>query len=82
VKPSEKLVMTAVGPIPVVPIGEAGAGLFKCKVCGVDCPITPADRSGAYCPKHCPDHDYQYQRGEGHRCVTCHAPAPEDWFDE
>lgn len=35
---------------------------FKCKVCGVECDVAPADNSGAICPDHCEDHDYIYDR--------------------
>lgn len=78
---SEKLVMTAVGPIACVPV-DPNTDFFKCKVCGVQCAIAPSDGSGAVCPEHCQDHHYQYQRGDGHRCVTCFATPPEDYFYE
>lgn len=51
---------------------------FACKVCGVECPIAPADGSGAACEAHCPDHDYEYQRGEGHHCIHCFKERPND----
>jgi hypothetical protein len=53
---------------------------FRCKVCGVDCDVAPSDGSGAICPAHCEDHDYEYERGEGHRCKHCNAEPPDDWF--
>lgn len=65
---------------------ECGLGLpkpevnFACKVCGVQCPISPADGSGAICEKHCRNHSYYYEPGEGHRCETCFAEPPDDWF--
>ena len=54
--------------------------IFKCAVCGTTCDGAPPE-GPAYCPEHCPDHDYRYERGEGHRCVTCGADRPLDWFD-
>ena len=77
----EKVVMTAVGPIPCVPVGQVGADLFKCRVCGVDCPIAPAGGQ-AVCADHCEDHEYVYEGSDGHRCKHCFAFRPEDWNDE
>jgi hypothetical protein len=54
---------------------------FLCKVCGVECSVAPADGSGSICPDHCEDHDYVYDRYEGHRCRHCDAEPPDDWFD-
>ena len=48
---------------------------------GEQAAVAPADGGPAFCEQHCPDHDYQYQRAEGHRCVTCFAEPPPDWFD-
>lgn len=58
-----------------------GCAIFACSVCGEQAAAAPADGGPAFCEQHCPDHDYQYQRGEGHRCVTCFAEPPPDWFD-
>jgi hypothetical protein len=55
---------------------------FKCKVCGVECAVAPADNSGAICPDHCEDHDYEYERGEGHHCKHCFAEPPSDYFED
>jgi len=54
---------------------------FKCTVCGVECPIAPADGSGAVCEEHCPDHIYIHMGSDGTRCRTCFAEAPEDWYE-
>lgn len=55
--------------------------IFTCSVCGAATSIAPKD-GPAFCEAHCPDHDYQYERGEGHRCVKCNAEPPLDWHDE
>lgn len=55
---------------------------FSCKACGVQCTIAPADGSGAICPEHCEDHEYEYERGDGHHCRHCHAEPPHDWYIE
>lgn len=56
---------------------------FACRVCGVECPISPADGSGAVCEAHCPDHQFVYQgAGDGHRCRVCFAYPPYDHFDD
>lgn len=55
--------------------------MFACKVCGVECTVSPGPGQ-AVCEAHCEDHDYGYERGEGHRCKHCHAEPPHDWFDE
>lgn len=57
-----------------------GCAIFKCSVCGEICDGAPAEGL-TLCPAHCPDHDYVYGRGEGHRCRTCGAPPPDDWYD-
>lgn len=54
---------------------------YNCRVCGVECPISDPV-NGAVCEAHCPDHDYIYERGEGHRCKHCFAPPPADWYNE
>lgn len=73
-------VMTAIGPIDCTLAAGADPSIFNCRVCGVPCPITPADGSGAICAEHCEDHDYEYVRGEGGKhCRHCYAPEPEDW---
>jgi hypothetical protein len=54
--------------------------LYGCKVCGVICAVSPGPGE-AVCEKHCEDHDYQYEPGEGRHCVHCWAQPPDDWFD-
>ena len=75
---AELRVMTPIGPVPAVPIGDSP----KCRVCGDPVTIVKAGETDGFCEKHCPDHIYEYVRGEGHRCTTCHAQPPEDYFDE
>jgi hypothetical protein len=55
---------------------------FRCRVCGGECLIAPADGSPGICPDHCEDHDYVYEPGEGKRCVHCFAQPPADWYDD
>jgi hypothetical protein len=54
--------------------------LFRCSVCRVLCETSPAS-GPTFCPDHCPDHDYGHERGIGHRCRTCGAAPPADWYD-
>jgi hypothetical protein len=54
---------------------------FKCGVCGGDAIIEPPD-GPAICPNCCEDHDYVYERGEGHRCAHCFAEPPCDWYED
>ena len=65
--------------------GTAGhnhyCAIFECHVCGTICDSAPVDRP-AVCALHCPDHDYRYERGEGHRCINCGSPPPDDWFSD
>lgn len=55
---------------------------FFCRVCGEPTVIAPADGSPGVCEDCCEDHDYRYERGEGHRCTHCFGAPPEDHFDE
>jgi hypothetical protein len=55
---------------------------FKCKVCGIECPIAPDLPDRAVCEEHCEDHDYEYIRGERrHACKHCDKERPYDWCD-
>lgn len=63
-----------------VDIHQHGCAVFACSICGEQCPISPVD-GPTFCEKHCPDHQYYYEPGEGHRCDTCFAEPPADWFD-
>lgn len=61
-------------------IYPSGRVIFTCALC--DAPTEVAPESGpAYCHAHCPDHDYRYERGGGHLCVTCNQQAPDDWYE-
>lgn len=53
---------------------------FSCIFCGAPCDLAPADGSGAICPAHCEDHDFQYDPMVGCRhCIHCGMPLPHDW---
>lgn len=53
----------------------------KCWVCRVPADVYPANPfKRAYCPEHCPEHDYIHERGEGWRCKICAEPAPHDFW--
>lgn len=54
---------------------------FHCRECGVETPSAPADGSKGYCQNCCPDHDFVYERGVGHRCKICDCEPPLDWLD-
>lgn len=63
-------------------IHSHGCAIFKCGVCGEGAYVAPQGDEPTYCTKCCPDHQYEYERGEGRRCVTCHAEPPDDWYAE
>lgn len=45
---------------------------FRCRVCGIECDVAPDPPERAVCPEHCPDHKFQYDRGERRTyCVIC-----------
>lgn len=58
-----------------------GCAIFKCSVCGEQCTVAPQD-GPAFCEQHCPEHDYQYEPGEGPRCVICFAEPPADYYED
>lgn len=63
-------------------VGHAhNCALFTCAGCGGPTSIGPGDDGPAYCADCCPDHNYEYERGVGHRCQSCDAEPPIDWFD-
>lgn len=74
-------IMTEIGLMDCVPAVE-GSDIFKCRVCDAECTIAPQLPERAVCQEHCEDHQYKYERGEGHRCIHCFASPPSDWFDE
>lgn len=53
--------------------------IFKCGNCGGAAVLSPPVGETC-CENCCPDHQYEYDRFEGHRCKTCHAEPPLDWF--
>jgi hypothetical protein len=62
--------------------GERDNPEFACKVCGVQCDVAPADGSGAICPEHCEDHEYEHDSMRGGKfCKHCDAPIPDDFYD-
>lgn len=72
-------VMTEIGLVDCTPAVGADPSIFKCHVCGAECPIAPQLPARAVCEEHCPDHDYQHQGSDGKRCVHCFAEEPLDW---
>lgn len=51
-----------------------------CCVCGA-LPNVYKDDAPAFCPDHCPEHEYQYDRDfREWRCTTCDHPAPPDHY--
>lgn len=60
----------------------------SCRVCGSSSDVICYDPRGlwafswrtTYCPAHCPDHDFSYQRDiRGWACDICGEPAPPDY---
>jgi hypothetical protein len=62
--------------------------MSRCRVCGSREDVICYDprelwaffSRKTYCPDHCPDHDYIYDRYEGHYCGTCGKHPEEDWY--
>lgn len=73
--------MTEIGLVDCVPVDPNGDN-FKCRVCGVECPIAPQLPERPVCEEHCEDHHFEHMGSDGTRCVHCFAPCPIDWFDE
>ena len=59
-----------------------GCAIFKCGTCGEQAYVAPPGDGPTYCTKCCPDHEYEYERGVGRRCVTCFAEPPADWYQQ
>lgn len=62
----------------------------RCRSCGGSRDVLCYDSRGlwaffwrkTYCPQHCPDHDFEYQRDMGEwACDVCGEPAPFDYHD-
>lgn len=63
--------------------------MSRCRVCGGRKDVVCFDPRGlwafpirkTYCPQHCPDHDFAYQR-DHHEwgCEICGEPAPHDFW--
>lgn len=62
----------------------------RCRVCGSGKDVLMYDSRSllyyfvrkTYCPEHCPDHDYVYDRYEGHYCNNCGQSPDPDWYAE
>lgn len=54
---------------------------FHCRECRAPTHIAAADGSALWCSECCPEHEYEYERSEGHRCIHCHAEPPDDWYE-
>lgn len=61
----------------------------RCRVCGSSKDVICYDPRGlwafpfrnTYCPVHCPDHDFAYQRDHCEwGCEICGEPAPHDFW--
>lgn len=63
--------------------------MSRCRMCGESRDVIAYDPRGlwaffrrkTYCPKHCPDHDFAYQR-DMHEwgCNICGEPPPADFW--
>jgi len=61
--------------------------MSRCRVCGSSKDVISYDPRGAWaylfrktwCPEHCPDHDYVYDRYEGHYCDKCGQQPDDQW---
>lgn len=65
--------------------------MARCRVCGSDDEVLCFDPRGlwayfhrnTYCPKHCPEHDYEYEPYiHGWACKHCGGAAPHDFMIE
>lgn len=63
--------------------------MSQCRVCGSSRDVVCYDPRGlwaffwrkTYCPDHCPDHDFTYQRDMREwGCEICGEPAPYDFW--
>lgn len=56
--------------------------IVLCSVCGSNEVICYRDPNEAVCPDHCPDHEWEYERGERRwECKTCGVPAPPEFYE-
>jgi hypothetical protein len=62
-------------------VHASGCAIFKCVECGGGAIVSPPD-GPTYCTECCPDHEYEYEPGEGRRCKTCFAEPPLDYADD
>lgn len=68
--------------------GLPGLVMGRCRVCGSGKDVVQYDPRGlwayfgrrTWCPAHCPDHDYEYERGAGFMCRHCGEEPPHDWW--
>lgn len=66
---------------PAYAVGGIEQRMFRCYVCHVDTDVELRDGT-AVCEKHCPDHDYEYDRSTQERiCDNCGKYAPPDYYD-
>ena len=61
-------------------IHSSDCAIFKCGVCGEGAFVSPPGEAPTYCVECCPDHEYEYEPGEGKRCKTCNAEPPADYY--
>lgn len=56
---------------------------FKCRVCGVECPVAPDPPATAVCEEHCEFHEYEHDPWRRNQfCKHCDKQAPDDFYDE
>lgn len=61
---------------------DANKPTFLCQGCGTECETAPDPPERAWCPKCCPDHDYDYDRSDRRwECKHCGELRPDDWDD-
>lgn len=77
-----------------MPVNDKAFRQFACRVCGDDTSIAFCEPTAhddvmngkahfqAWCERHCPGHDYEYDRMACNWfCRYCDALPPNDWYD-
>lgn len=61
--------------------------MSRCRVCGSSKEVVSYDPRGlwaylvrrTWCSEHCPEHDFIYDRSEGHYCDNCGTHPDDEW---